>query len=40
MEVADNIAFLIPLAKPFSSLTRINKIKDYGGIVEIKVFPY
>jgi len=40
MKVADNIAFLIPLTKPFSSLTRINKIKEYWGIVEIKVFSY
>lgn len=40
MEVADNIALLVPLAKPFSSLTRIRKIQEYGWIVEIKVFPY
>lgn len=40
MEVAKNIALLVPLAKPFSSLTRINKIKKYWWIVEIKVLPY
>jgi len=40
MSVADNIVFLIPLAKPFSSLWRINKIKKYWWIVEMVVMPY
>lgn len=40
MECADNIALLIPLAKPFSSLQRIRKIFEYGGIHSIFIFPY
>jgi len=39
-EVADNIALLIPLAKPFSSLWRIKKIKQYWWIHTIWVFPF
>tara|TARA_R100000008_G_scaffold38003_1_gene21646 strand:+ start:23 stop:559 length:537 start_codon:yes stop_codon:yes gene_type:complete len=34
-EVADNIVFLIPLSKMFSSFRRIREILDYGNIVSI-----
>ena len=34
-KVSDNIIFLIPLSKMFSSVGRIKKIYDYGGIKEI-----
>lgn len=39
-EVSNNVAFIIPLAKPFSSLWRINKLKNYWWITKIWVFPY
>jgi hypothetical protein len=35
MELADNIVFLIPVSKVFSSLGRLKKIEKYGGIVSI-----
>ena len=34
-EVADNVVFLIPLSKMFSSFRRIREILDYGNIVSI-----
>ena len=40
MECADNIALLIPLAKPFSSLQRIKKMLDYGNIHSLFIFNY
>jgi hypothetical protein len=34
-EVSDNVVFLIPLSKMFSSFRRIRQILDYGNIVSI-----
>ena len=31
-EIADNIVYLVPLSKVVSSMGRIRKIKDYGGV--------
>ena len=40
MECADNIALLIPLAKPFSSLQRIKKMVWYGNIHSLFIFNH
>ena len=34
-EVSDNVVYLIPLSKMFSSFRRIREILDYGNIVSI-----
>jgi len=39
-KVSDNVALLMPLAKPFSSLGRIKKIRNYWWIHTIFVFPF
>ena len=46
-EIADNIVYLLPLSKVVSSMGRIRKIKDYGGVPYIYIlgaskcgFPY
>jgi type I restriction-modification system DNA methylase subunit len=36
-EIADNVVYLIPLSKLFSSMTRIRKILTYGNIKEIHI---
>lgn len=33
--LADNVVYLIPVAKVFGSLMRLKMIKQYGGIVEV-----
>ena len=34
-KVADNVVYLIPVAKVFGSLLRLKMIKEYGGIAEV-----
>ena len=36
-EIADNIVYLVPLSKVFSSMGRIRKILDFGNIKEIYI---
>lgn len=36
-EIADNIVYLVPLSKIVSSMGRIRKIKNYGGIPSIYI---
>ena len=36
-EIADNIVYLVPLSKIFTSLGRIRKILNYGNIREIHI---
>lgn len=35
-EIARNIVFFLPASKPFTSMRRAKKIKDYGGIVHLR----
>lgn len=37
LKIADNVCFLVPLAKVVSSLRRINKVLDYGGFVSMHI---
>lgn len=37
-KLAENVVFFIPLSKLFSSVPRLNLVKDYGGIKDIFVF--
>lgn len=34
-QLADNVVYLIPIAKVFGSLSRLRMVKEYGGIVDI-----
>ena len=38
MSVADNVVFLLPLSKIWSSLRRIKLIDDYGGVRHFHIF--
>jgi len=38
LELADNVVFLVPLSKIWSSLRRVKMIDDYGGIRHLHTF--
>lgn len=37
--LADNVVYLIPIGKVFKSMTMLNMIAEYGGIVKMLVMP-